>query len=405
MTYAKPAARVPEYAREAAGFLPAAVTASQARSVRMLLLLFVLAWNLAEGVAAQPLATTIAEFHQALDALDSAPGDRSEREIRTVARKAGDILTQHGIKWHLATESEDAIIIAPVRGASKLNDLAYSLRRNVGGLELRFDPRALKEENAGALYYDDTHQLVMSAQEIATGTISDYLAHEILHAQNFHALSRGVDNLFMGWISSRESAPPFHEAYRHQFSIDELQAYAQQARSNLRELNRGDGHRDAAGTIEMLESGLQLARAASGTSKRAAAVIASIADSKAARRRFSEMRTIDDEPVRVTGFESANGSVYFYRWRLPERISSPPPVMRAVAEFGDYSLDLILPKVFLSASAEQMLARFVQRTEQLADRSERIAAKFIELEALVARGEFSRALKRSHELRTLIRRN
>ena len=345
-----------------------------------------------------------AEFRQALAALDREPS-ASEVEVRSVAAKAGALLTLQGVKWTLAPDDTGVIIIAPLQGASLLNDLAFGLERNIAGLALRFDPRALKIENAGALYDEDAHQLLMSAQEVASGSISDYLAHEIVHAQNFHALSRGVDNIFMGWISSRQQAKPFHETYPHLFSIDELQAYARQARVNIRELHRKGAHGDVEGTIEMLDSGRQLALATVTAATGAIEELASVVAAGSGRQSFSELRTIDEEAVRVTGFETAGGRVYFYPWQLPSRIPAPPAVMRAVAESGDVNVDLILPKEFIPALAGQELDAFLQRARWLADRAEAMAANFVELKVLVANGDYGKAWERSRVLRTLSRRN
>lgn len=294
-------------------------------------------------------------------------------------------------------------MIAPVRGKSRLNSLAWTLRRNVGGLALLFDPHALKEEDAGALYDEDTHELLMSTQEIASGTISDYLAHEIQHARNFHALTQGVDNLFLGWIANRETSQPFHSTYPHVFSIDELQAYAQQARVNILALDHRKPEADLEGTIEMLESGRQLASAAAATARRAATAIAAIAAAPAARRKLATTQEIDGVSTRVVGYRTARVTVYFHTSPLPERVVRPSPVMRSVVEFDDLTLQLITPAAFRPARLDEMLGRFLRRTQRLASRTEQIAEAFVDLQALVEQGEFTLARQRSDALRSLVR--
>ena len=355
----------------------------------------------AAPVAASAIRPDIAPFQQALEALDRAPG--SAARLREVVTIAGTLLTRHGIQWQRAPDDEDILVIAAVRGRSTLNDLAHGLRRDVGGVELRFDPRALAEENAGALYDEDANHLLLSASEVETGVISDYLAHEIVHARNFHAFSRGVDNLFLGWISSPEGAPAFHSTYPHLFSIDELQAYARQARVNIHELRRGQGDRE--GTIEMLEAGRRLSAATAAASTAAAELAAAVSAAGASNRGFSEPRIVNGEPIVVTGFSAPAGTVYFHQERLPSRIANPPSAMRAVAELPDIRVDFIVPKAFTPNSASRSLLAFQHRAQLLADRSRGLMASFLELRELVLAGAFGKALDRSVRLQQLARRN
>jgi hypothetical protein len=346
----------------------------------------------------------VTQFQQAQDALDRE-AVASDFQVRRVAARAGALLTAHGIKWNNAPDDAGIIVIAPVRGASRLNDLAFGLSRDVAGLALVYDPRALKVENAAALYDEDAHRLVLSHQEITTGTVTDYVAHEIVHARNFHALTRGLDNIFLGWISRREAATPFHDTYPDVFSIDELQAYAHQARVNLRELDRRSRHADVEGTIEMLDSGARLALATFAASKAALAQIAAVIAAGPERQGFSEKRTIDQQVVQLTGFETATGRVYFYPWQLPSRVAKPAAVMRAVAQSSDFEVDLFLAKGFDPASADAELTTFLARTRSLLDRAEAMAASFLELKLLVAEGSYGKAWDRSRALRVLSRRN
>ncbi len=336
-----------------------------------------------------------------MEALESAPG--SKTLLHNVARTAGTLLTRHGVKWHRAQEDRDIIVIAAIRDNSTLNNLAHGLRRDVGGLELRFDPRALVEESAAALYDEDANHLLLSTNEIETGAISDYFAHEIVHAQNFHALTRGIDNLFMGWISSGESSPPFHPTYTHLFSIDELQAYARQARVNIRDLHRGHG--DIEGTNEMLEAGRKLAIAANTAATESAALIASIAADGSKSPDILEMRGLNEEPSPVIGFAAAQGRVYFKPEPLPSRIANPPSALRAVAETREFQLDLVFPTELAPTSFNEALAAFLKRTRRLADRSQALATGFSELKSMVAAGAFTTALEESRVLQELARRN
>lgn len=379
------------------------------RRARFVLCCALAAGILVGGVAAQTRVdaprTAAAEqaFRAAIDALESASGDHLENRIPAAVSSAGALLTQRGVLWTRAGPSRDALVIAPVRSGSRLNEIGWSLDRSVGGLRLLFDPRALKKENAGALYDEDAHELLISAEEVATGKVSDYLAHEIMHAQNFHALTRGEDNLFMGWIASRGTASHFHSTYPHLFSLDELQAYARQARVNILALDRGRADADLDGTIEMLDSGAQLARAAAATSRRAVEVIASFSASPATRSAIAESRLIDGVVVKATVYKAAKRKVYFHRARLPDRIANPPMVMRAVIEFDDLQLELLVPKAFPPVHAEA-LAMILRRVQLLAERSQRIFAAFLELQALVEQGEFRLARERSNVLLKLARR-
>ncbi len=323
--------------------------------------------------------------------------------LHEVVTIAGALLTRHGVQWRRAPGDADILVIAAVRGRSALNDLAHGLRRDVGGVELRFDPRALAEENAGALYDEDANHLLLSASEVETGTISDYLAHEIVHAGNFHAFTRGIDNLFLGWISSPESAAPFHPTYPHLFSIDELQAYARQARVNIHVLRRGQG--DLSGTIEMLEVGHRLAVATAAASAAAADLVAKVSAAGSSGPGFSEPRPVNGVPIVVTGFAAPEGSVYFHQERLPARIANPPLAMRAVADMGDIRVDLLVPAAFTPNRARRCLLVFRQRAQLLAERSQGLAAGFLELQALVVTGAFGQALERSARLQRLARRN
>ena len=372
---------------------------------RILLICFVVGNALVASAApcGQPVDSLADAFHEAFEALDEATDRDEDAAVETVVAKAGALLTRHGTLWYAASDDEDAIVIAPVRFASKLNALAYRLRRYVGGLELRFDPRALVNEDAGALYYDDVHRLLLSAQEVGSGEISDYLAHEIVHAQNAHALSRSIDNLFMGWISGGEAAPAFHESYGRRFSIDELQAYVQQARANVRELNRVGAAGDIEGTLDMLDSGLALAKATARVARQAAAVVAEIMPADARRRRIDEWRTIEGRRVRVVGYRRHATSVYFFDGWLPRRLDSPPALTRAVVEFNDLALDLTIPTAFVPASADQSVAMLLRRTRVLADRASSIEDKLEKLRASVRDNRLAQSLQLANELRRDIR--
>lgn len=381
-------------------------TIRNAAALLLVILAFACGGSGAATTAAPPAIeaqrSAIVQFQQSLEALERTP-DASARNLRQVVMTAGAVLTQHGIKWYRAPDDPDTIVIAPVRGISQLNNLAHGLMRDVGGLALRFDPRALQEEDAAALYDEDAHQLLMSASEVENGTVSDYLAHEIVHARNFHALSRGIDNIFMGWISSHKSTSPFHPTYPHLFSIDELQAYAQQARVNIRDLRRGHG--DVEGTVEMLDAGRQLALATTDAATLAIGLIASLNAANAAKPDFSEMRTVRDEPTLVTGFAAALGRVYFHQERLPSRLARPPPVMRAVAELAGLQMALLIPREFVPDSAHEAVDVFLTRATILADRSKALSASFLELRHSVVAGAFAAAFERSHLLRVLSKRS
>lgn len=386
--------------------MPKCLSHSIIRNAAALLLVIAVACGGSGATTAAPQSieaqrSAIAQFQQSLEALERTP-DASTRNLRQVVTSAGAVLTQHGINWHRAPEDPDTIVIAPVRGISPLNDLAHGLRRDVGGLALLFDPRALQDEDAAALYDEDAHQLLMSANEVESGTVSDYLAHEIVHARNFHALARGIDNIFMGWISSPKHSSPFHPTYPHLFSIDELQAYAQQARVNIRDLRRGNG--DVEGTVEMLEAGRQLALATTDAATLAIPLIASLSAANATYPGMSELRTVRDEPTLVTGFEAALGRVYFHQERLPSRIARPPPVMRAVADLPGLQMALLIPREFDPDLANQALDVFLARATILADRSRALSASFLELRNSVNAGAFDQAFERSHLLRVLSKR-
>ena len=349
----------------------------------------------------QSPAELVDAFHEALEQLDDAGDDASAAASDVVAR-AGALLTRHGTLWYPAFDAVGVIVIAPVRFGSSLNALAYRLRKHVGGLELRFDPLALKKENAGAIYYDDTHQLLLSAEEVASGKAADYLAHEIVHAQNVHALSRGIDNLFMGWISGGD-ATQFHEAYGPRFSIDELQAYVQQARANVRALVRDPERGDVQGTLEMLDSGLALANATADTARQAANAIASLMRSRS-RRNTDEVRTINERPERVVGYSGRGASVYLHRYRFPARFVEPSPVVRAVVEFDDLALELMIPAAFPPASTGGTIAAVMRRTQSLARRASVIAARFEAIRALVDATRFESALELANGIAPLVRR-
>ena len=341
-------------------------------------------------------------FVEAVEALETAPADDADDEVAGVVHAAGSLLTSRGTLWYFARDNEEVIVIAPVRFGSSLNALAYRLRKSIGGLSLRFDPRALRDEDAGALYYDESHELLISWQELAAGRVSDYLAHEIVHARNVYALTRGRDNLFMGWIARREGEAGFHDAYPDRFSVDELQAYAQQVRTGLREIARRGPDADVGGTLEMVDAGLALAHATADESRRAADALDAMIAFPSRRTRIEETRMIDDRPVQVAGFRTSAMIVYVFRGRLPEWVVSPPPVTWVAIELAGHSLDFMVPGG-ISTANDAMLKTLSKRMRTLSQRASRIAQVFEKIGTLAAGERFARALRVSSALRRLAR--
>ena len=160
---------------------------------------------------------------------------------------------------------------------------------------------------------------------------------------------------------------------------------------NIHELRRGQG--DLSGTIEMLEVGHRLAVATAAASAAAADLVAKVSAAGSSGPGFSEPRPVNGVPIVVTGFAAPEGSVYFHQERLPARIANPPLAMRAVADMGDIRVDLLVPAAFTPNRARRSLLVFRQRAQLLAERSQGLAAGFLELQALVVTGAFGQALE------------
>lgn len=293
------------------------------------------------ATGAQALAPV--EFWSAWESLERVPPAFATADVRRVTDLAGRLLTGRGVLWHAAPDDEDVLVIAPVRTGGTLNGFAWRLARELSGLAVVFDARRLKEEDAGALYDDATHRLLLSAQEIAAGRVSDYVEHELVHARNLVALTRGVDNLYMGWIRRAALGPDLHPVYPDRFSLDELQAYAQQARANLRELASPDGHGDREGTVEMIDTGAQLARVAAEVGGRASRQVASLAGQRPLPAAVREERIVDGTAVTARVIGPPGARVRFERGALPDWASRPGPVTHAVVEMDGAELEFTLP--------------------------------------------------------------
>ena len=361
-----------------------------------MLLLLVLALLPGAGGA----GPSITAFWAAWEALERARPSQAEPEVRRVAGAAATLLSGRGVRWHASLDEPDVLVMVPLRTGSAFNDLAWRLAGELDGLAVVFDARRLKEEEAGALYDEDRHRLVLSPQEIAQGRVSDYVEHELVHARNLVALARGADNLFMGWVRRTEQGRHLHPSYPDRFSLDELQAYAQQARANLRELGRVDGHGDHAGTIEMIEAGSELARVAAEVGARATRLAAQLLATRPLPPAAKEEHLVAGRTITATVLRGIDGSVRFEAGALPPWVHAPPPIRRAIVEMGGAELEFIVPATRFTGGPRSDLRLVQQRAERLAACAQAIAKALdavrlrLEADDIAAAIDAMRALRR-----------
>ncbi|HEX4885467.1 MAG TPA: hypothetical protein VFX05_15095 [Casimicrobiaceae bacterium] len=353
----------------------------------------------ADRLAPVPAGTLADDFLAAWTDLERTPREHAEPGLRRVALAAGHVLAARGVLWHTPDDDAEVRVITPVRTGVPLNEFAWRVHRELAGLGVVFDPRKLNDEQAGALYDETAHRLVVSVEEVAAGRVSDYVEHELVHARNVVALARGVDLLFTGWVRRRPLGAELHPAYPDRFSLDELPAYAMQAAANLRELGGEDGHGDLAGTAEMIDVGEDLARVAAAVAARAAGALASMAQSPWSR--FREERLVDDEAVVVVGLRGREGVLHFRPGTWPAWAADAPPLTHAVVEAGDADLEFVVPRMFTRPVGAKALQVYRLRALEIAACAERIAATFASLRARLEDGDLDGAVALGGSLRAL----
>src|SRR6185437_2874981 len=123
------------------------------------------------------------------------------------------------------------LVITPVRGRSHLNDFAFDVARNLGGIAFVYSPKdLLKPEGnrARASFHREKNRILLPKGFLDHPRIDDAIYHEVLHAVFHDLLKNGVGSLFHGWVRSLDRRQPMWNSpqYRFRMSLEELATHA-----------------------------------------------------------------------------------------------------------------------------------------------------------------------------------
>jgi len=267
-----------------------------------------------------------AEFRAAINRFETAKAGskKADKALRATIVAAQRLLALHEVRYEVSPQL-DVLTIATNVGTHRLNLLGRVLLRAHDGMTLVFDPRELKKQNAGALYDENKNVVFLSVEEILKGQITDYLVHELRHADTIRDLLRGASRADFGWVLRDATLPEFNSTYGREFSLDELPSYAIQLRFMTR-----NWRKQAEPSEKEFEDVQHLAQMAQELVSGVIDVLRPL--SKLSHRlqlpntnptAFTETRVIGDKQQEVTGLRLEPGhEIFYYLGPAVERLPS-----------------------------------------------------------------------------------
>lgn len=203
--------------------------------------------------SAQPVPADrahVPEIRRQWDYLDQISQNPDEDLKKSIRKKTARLLRE--IESHLSANgveferipTDPMTLFLKVSSFSKsqdvhpLNRFARSLYLKFEGLRVVIDPLQLKLDQAGALFDEETHRLILAVDNVIDLQTDSFVGHELIHARFSQYEKKGLDHVYHGWLKRKENHPIFHETYPDAFSLDEMAAYYYQCITLLREARR-----------------------------------------------------------------------------------------------------------------------------------------------------------------------
>ncbi len=184
------------------------------------------------------IAGITSEFQSLWSEVPYLAGDEAKAKVADFAQVISRHLTRIGVEHTLEGLR---IVVAPVRGKSRLNEVAEGLKRRYGTI-LMFDlhARMIDKSMREALGYHDAsqHALQTDLDSLMSGKVTTTMLHEIHHVSEHYKTTRdGVSSFTSLSVSAhaRYALPSGGGFYDTYMSLEELSTWTREIRQEVSE--------------------------------------------------------------------------------------------------------------------------------------------------------------------------